>query len=100
MAIIGSPVSSLINLNDKVQHIIVFSTLSVLAARAYPHTRLLTIFLGLTLFGGLIEMIQAIPFLSRDSEWLDWAADAVAVAVTLIIISLIRRLCTPIANES
>jgi hypothetical protein len=35
------------------------------------------------MFGAVIEMVQAIPGLNRDSELVDWVADTCAAAVVL-----------------
>jgi len=72
--------------NDKVQHITAFATLALLGSFAYPATALLQLLLRLSLFGALIEVVQAIPALNRDSDVLDWLADTVAVAVVLLLI--------------
>ena len=72
--------------NDKVQHIIAFATLAALGSFAYftaPITRLL---IGLSLFGAVIEVVQAIPMLHRDSDVMDWIADTAAVLVVLLLI--------------
>ena len=69
--------------NDKVQHIIAFATLSALGAFAYPATALVQLLVRLSLFGALIEVVQAIPALHRDSDVLDWLADTAAVLVVL-----------------
>jgi hypothetical protein len=39
---------------------------------------------GLSLFGALIELAQAIPALHRDSDPLDWVADTVACTAVLV----------------
>lgn len=72
--------------NDKVQHIIAFATLAVLGTFAYPATALLQLLLRLSLFGALIEVVQAIPALHRDSDILDWLADTAAVILVLLIV--------------
>jgi VanZ family protein len=77
--------------NDKVQHIIAFTTLALLGSWVYPAVRPLKLLLGLSLFGALIEVVQAIPVLHRDSELLDWVADTSAVAVVLLLVYLLRR---------
>jgi hypothetical protein len=77
--------------SDKVQHIAAFLTLATLAALAYPGRSLLRIALGLSAFGAVIEVVQAIPALNRDSDVVDWVADSAAVAVVLILVSAIRR---------
>lgn len=72
--------------NDKVQHIIAFATLALLGSFAYPKTALLRLLAGLSVFGALIEVVQAIPVLHRDSDILDWAADTGAIVVMLLIV--------------
>ena len=76
--------------NDKVQHIVAFVTLSVLASLAYPEAGLFRIGLLLSLYGAAIEVLQAIPVLHRDSSFWDWMADTAAVVVTL---ALVHALC-------
>lgn len=70
--------------NDKIQHIIAFATLTLLASFAYPQWRSTKVLVGLSLFGALIEVVQAIPALQRDSDVRDWLADSVAVAAVLL----------------
>ena len=72
--------------NDKVQHIAAFATLALLGSFAYPATALVRLLAGLSLFGALIELVQAIPALHRDSDVLDWLADTAAVIVVLVIV--------------
>jgi len=76
--------------NDKVQHILAFIVLGALASAAYPGTRPLKIGIGLSLLGAVIELIQAIPALHRDSDPLDWVADTAAAAAILILVQGIR----------
>jgi hypothetical protein len=80
------------NPQDKIQHIAAFVVLTVLAIPAFPRARLLSIVLGLSAFGALIEFVQAIPALHRDSDWHDWLADTVAILGALLIMLLLRRL--------
>jgi hypothetical protein len=77
--------------NDKVQHIIAFTTLALLGSFAYPAARLLKLLIGLSLFGAVIEVIQAIPALHRDSDVLDWLADTAAVGAVLLLVRLRRQ---------
>lgn len=76
---------------DKVEHIAAFVTLALLSAWAYPKTPLIQLLVRLSLFGALIELVQALPSLNRDSDPMDWLADTVAAAVALAIVSLWRR---------
>lgn len=77
--------------NDKVQHVIAFATLGALGALAYRTTSLLKIAIGLSLFGALIEVVQAIPALHRDSDVLDWIADTIACGAVLLLVRWRRR---------
>ena len=86
MAVLPHPPAVPGNPNDKVQHIAAFATLSLLGSFAYPRTSLLSLGLRLSLFGALIEVVQAIPALHRDSDVFDWLADTGAVAVVLLIV--------------
>lgn len=77
---------------DKVNHIVAFATLSVLAAWAWPRTQVWRIALWLSALGALIEGLQAIPFIARDAEWADWIADTNATIITMVIVWILRRL--------
>jgi hypothetical protein len=77
--------------NDKIQHIAAFATLGLLGAWAYARAPLLRIAIGLSLFGALIEIVQAIPALHRDSDVLDWLADTAACAAVLLLVRWRRR---------
>ena len=77
--------------NDKVEHVIAFATLAALGSFAYPRARLWSLLAGLSLFGALIEAVQAIPVLQRDSDVWDWVADTAAVAVVLLFVWWRRR---------
>ena len=72
--------------NDKVQHIIAFATLAALGSSAYFSTSIVRLSVGLSLFGALIEVVQAIPALHRDSDVMDWIADTAAVLVVLMLV--------------
>jgi len=74
--------------SDKVQHIIAFVVLTVLARAAYPAVHPWKILVSLGGFGALIEAVQAIPALHRDASMLDWLADCMAVAVTLCVLAI------------
>jgi hypothetical protein len=76
---------------DKLLHVIAFATLTVLGCLAYPRVSLLKLALALSAFGAAIEVVQAVPALNRDSEFLDWIADAAAIAVILGLVFLWRR---------
>jgi VanZ family protein len=72
--------------NDKVQHIAAFATLAALGAYAYSKTRLWQLLTGLSAYGALIEIVQAIPALRRDSDIKDWVADTMAAGAILLFV--------------
>jgi VanZ family protein len=76
--------------NDKIQHMVAFATLGFLGAWAYARASLMRLFIGLSLFGAFIEIVQAIPLLQRDSDVKDWIADTIACGVALLLVRLWR----------
>jgi VanZ family protein len=91
MAVLPHPPEIPGNPGDKLQHIAAFATLALLGSFAYPATALLQLLVRLSLFGALIEAVQAIPSLHRDSDVWDWVADTAAVAVVLLLVWGWRR---------
>ncbi len=71
--------------SDKVEHMVAFITLSILAAFAFSRASTLKIGLWLAAFGAFIEFSQAIPMLNRDASVYDWIADVIALSVGLIV---------------
>ena len=76
--------------SDKIQHISAFAVLGALGFFAYPRSRPLSLCVRLSLFGALIELVQAIPALGRDSDVLDWIADTLAAALILFLLDWSR----------
>ena len=72
--------------SDKIQHISAFAVLGAIGFFAYPTSRPLGLGVRLSLFGALIELVQAIPALGRDSDVLDWVADTLAAALILLLL--------------
>ena len=77
---------------DKIEHMAAFATLAALAAAAWPERRYATLGLGLSYFGAIIEIVQAIPALHRDCDIMDWVADTGAAIVVLTLVWIGRRL--------
>ena len=75
---------------DKAEHFLAFYVLAVLGAMALPKRTLFVIGLGLSAFGALIEIVQAIPALQRDASFWDWVADTLAIAAALVPSVLVR----------
>lgn len=86
MALLPEPIPLPGNPNDKIQHMVAFSVLAVLGSLAYPRLAALGLIVGLSLFGAFIEVAQAIPFIHRDSDPLDWVADTVACIIAVLAI--------------
>ncbi len=78
--------------SDKVQHIMAFAVLTLLARLAYPATKRWRLFVSLAFLGALIEAVQAIPMLHRDASLLDWLADCGAVGTTLGFMAIMSRI--------
>ena len=68
---------------DKAEHFVAFYVLATLAAAAYPRVPLVVLGLWLSLFGCMIELAQALPFIHRDCDIRDWIAGTLAVAAAL-----------------
>lgn len=77
---------------DKLQHMVAFAVITLLGCIAYPRLSRLKLALALVAFGGLIELVQEIPMLHRDSDVRDWVADILAVGVALACVFLAKRL--------
>jgi hypothetical protein len=92
MAWLPNPPTMPLGEDDKLWHVIVFVTLSVLASLAFPAARLWRIGERLSFLGALIEVVQSIPVLHRDCDIKDWVADTIAVAAALALVAGARRL--------
>lgn len=77
--------------SDKIQHMAAFATLALLGAWAYAGRPLWQLLAALSFYGALIELIQAIPALGRDSDVKDWLADTVAAGVVLLLVGWARK---------
>ena len=74
---------------DKLVHLVAF------AALAFPLSRtsrfgLLPVFLGASVFGSMIELIQ--PSFNRSADMNDWIADILGVALGIVCGLIYRRL--------
>lgn len=75
---------------DKAEHFTAFYLLTVLAAAAFPRRPVLGIAIALSLLGAGIELVQALPFVARDSDFWDWFADTLAILAALLPLVLPR----------
>ena len=75
--------------SDKVVHLIAFAALAFPLART-GRFGLIPVFVGASVFGGLIELIQ--PSFGRSADMQDWIADITGVALGIALALLYRRL--------
>jgi hypothetical protein len=87
---IGAMMSPAPHMFPRAEHFCAFYVLTVLAAVAYPAAPLVIIGLWLSLFGAVIELVQALPFIHRDCDILDWIAYTVAVLAVLVPMAITR----------
>lgn len=90
MAVLPQPPQLPGNPSDKILHILAFAVLALLAGPAYRAVPALRIVVGLSLFGGAIELVQLIPALNRDGEIVDWLADTASAALVLALLRSLR----------
>ena len=70
---------------DKSNHLLAFSVMAWLGARAFPRW-IVYVLLGLFAYGGLIEILQSLTP-TRSAEWLDLLADALGILVGWLVVS-------------
>lgn len=96
MALLPKPPHTPIDrFGDKFGHMLAFATLTLLSAFGYPAARPMRILERLSFLGAMIEVLQSIPALHRDCDIHDWIADTFAIAVVLLIVTLVRRTRPP-----
>lgn len=74
-------------LGDKWEHMIAFATLTAVALVGWPESKRWRVVLLLSAIGAMIEVVQAIPDLHRDSDWRDWVADTGAILAAALVVS-------------
>ncbi|MEO6093606.1 MAG: hypothetical protein ABIT04_13760 [Novosphingobium sp.] len=75
-------------LGDKVQHMIAFGVLALLAQTGFNGTPRWQIAERLSFLGAMIELVQSIPALHRDCDIKDWIADTVVVVIVTALFAL------------
>lgn len=74
---------------DKFHHFLAFYVLTLVGAAAFPGPRSLPwLTLGMLLYGGLVEVLQAVMPYDRSPDMKDWLADAIGVAAVAIPLML------------
>jgi VanZ family protein len=77
-------------LNDKAEHFLAFFALAILGIKAWGRKRTLSLAIELAAVGAGIELLQALPIVGRDAEFLDWVADVSGIIIGVIIAVLLQ----------
>lgn len=85
------PATPIDRFGDKFEHMLAFAVLTGVALVGWPQSRRWRIVVLLSVLGAMIEVVQLLPVLHRDSDWHDWAADTIAVVVAAVLVSPIVR---------
>ena len=92
MAVLPKPPSLPIDrFGDKFAHMLAFAALAGVANLGWRHIPAWRIGLQLSAFGALIEVLQMLPVLHRDSDLRDWIADTAAILVATLIARAMAR---------
>lgn len=85
------PATPIDQFGDKFEHMVAFAVLTAVALIGWPQSRRWRIILLLSGLGAVIELVQEVPELHRDSDWHDWAADTLAIVAAAVVVSPIVR---------
>jgi VanZ family protein len=88
MATMPQPPAMLGTPSDKLNHIIAFFVLTALHQIAYRDFGFWRRMLVMATLGGVIELVQMVPRLNRDAEWMDWFADVAAAFLASCVVSV------------
>lgn len=85
-----------VHVSDKLEHLISYGALGTLlflslwAVRpTWTQIGILTLAIGI-MYGAIDEWLQALPFVNRDCDFLDWTADVSGVAIAVVVLTFIR----------
>jgi VanZ family protein len=78
---------------DKAEHFTAFFGLTILGLLAFPRQRSWQVAMALAVLGALIEGVQGLPAIHRDSDLRDWIADLAGIgfAIGPTLIPTLRR---------
>lgn len=80
---------------DKLVHLIAYGALGTFAMPALPRIRPIAIFIGLGLFGVIIEFLQGVMGLGRTADILDAASNLTGLALAVAFWMVITKLARP-----
>jgi VanZ family protein len=85
---------------DKVKHFAAFLVVALGGAAVYPRAPLWGVALAVIAYGGLIELIQALPIVGRDCSFWDWMTDVAAALAGVAPIQVWRLRALARADKS
>jgi VanZ family protein len=84
LALLPSPsVPQLFQFWDKAQHALAFTVLTITGGLAFPK-KVKLVYIGLIMYGALIEIMQSALTTTRFGDVLDWLADGVGVLIGIV----------------
>lgn len=75
---------------DKHLHLLAFTGFTIITVWALPKTGLIRLLIGLVVLSGLTELLQTLPMVRREADWMDFAFNAIAICITLAIVHGLR----------
>ncbi len=81
-----------INNMDKIVHVLAYAVLGVAVLPAFPKIKPVNIWLGLSVFGLVIEVLQGLMPTGRSTDILDGIANASGALLALVAWSVLSRL--------
>ena len=88
MATLPNPPQALFE-SDNANHMMAFAALTALHKVGYRGFGVWRRIWVMAFVGGAIELVQSIPSLHRDAEWMDWFADIAAVLAASIVVNFL-----------
>jgi VanZ family protein len=76
---------------DKLQHIAGFFVLASAARIGYPQ-RLTQFFIGLALYGALMEVLQGLLTVTREASVFDWVADVIGILLCIAVAKVLQSM--------
>ena len=100
MAVIPHPPPVPGHPNDVIQHFVTFAVLAILSGYGFRNCSAVKLLVALSAFGAVIEILQAIPMLHRDSDIGDLGIDLAATLLALVITRYLIKRTTMARNDN
>lgn len=76
---------------DAALHFAAFAVITGLTVLALPRVALSHIFVGLATLGGVTELLQFLPGIRRQPDWIDFAFNVFGITIMLVVVAMWRR---------